>query len=337
MRLLRVCIGLAALCLMLASSAPAQPPPGAFDTPFTIFRGHSDGLKVYLDLVEERVSFDAHARLSCANGSEHRQLLVEGGIGGRVDSGGRFHHTEHVPAEAGEQPPSTDRVTVEDVEESIVYGTPALFMEIKGRVLSNSVVGRIRFWEGPQRTPGSLHAKCGTGSPQGRWVRFVARRVKGPAQPQGHWPPERSAADFREPAPTHLPQVFCQAPPAPVSGEPATGFYRVRPRGCRFHPLGLGADYLSDLVFRIDWRRWTAESARGIGRFVVRGTNFKTGKHFKTSAPEVVRLSRPQTICGHLVFTRLEVRVYLDGRLVDDFDSDLDRVGETEAGCPGVG
>lgn len=148
--------------------AGGQPSPGAFSTPFTVFHGHSTGLKMYVDLVEERVGFDAHARVSCSNGSEHWQLTIEGGLAGRVDAAGRFHHTEYDPAEAGEMPPSAARPTVEDVEESIVYGVPASFREIKGRVFSDSVVGWIRFWEGPQRTPGSLHSKCGTGSPSGK-------------------------------------------------------------------------------------------------------------------------------------------------------------------------
>jgi hypothetical protein len=147
---------------------------------------------MYVDLVEERVGFGAHVRVSCSNGSEHWQLMVEGGLAGRVDAAGRFHHTEYDPMEAGEMPPSTARTTVEDVEESIVYGVPALFIEIKGRVFSSSVVGWIRFWEGPQRTPGSLHSKCGTGSPVGKWVRFEVHKVRGPVQPHGHWPPRRA-------------------------------------------------------------------------------------------------------------------------------------------------
>ena len=61
-----------------------------------------------------------------------------------------------------------------------MYGVPASLRKIKGRVFSNSVVGWIRFWEGPQRTPGSLHSKCGTGSADGEWVKFVAHRVAGP-------------------------------------------------------------------------------------------------------------------------------------------------------------
>ncbi len=62
-----------ALFAVFASFARAggQPPPGAFSTPFTTFQGHSMGLKMYVDLVEERVGFGAHARVSCSNGSQH--------------------------------------------------------------------------------------------------------------------------------------------------------------------------------------------------------------------------------------------------------------------------
>jgi hypothetical protein len=181
-----VCLILTASLAVAVSSAGGQPPPGAFSTPFAVFRGRAPGLKLSVYLVEERIGFDAHARVSCANGSEHWQLMIEGGRGGHVDASGHFHRVEYEPAEAGEKPPSSERVTIEDVEESIVYGVPASFREIRGRVRSNSVVGWIRFWEGPGRTPGSLHYKCGTGSPEGRWVKFVLPRVKGPAQLHGH-------------------------------------------------------------------------------------------------------------------------------------------------------
>lgn len=191
-RSLSLCISLLAFGACAASvAAGGQPPPGAFSTPFTTFRGHPSGLKMYVDLVEERIGYGAYSRVSCANGSEHWQLLVEGGEGGPVNASGHFHFLEYMPAEAGEVPPSTDRATIEDLEEGIRYGFPAEFREIKGRVFSDTVVGWIRFWEGPQRTPGSLHFKCGTKSPEGKWVKFVLPRVNGPAQPHGHWPPRR--------------------------------------------------------------------------------------------------------------------------------------------------
>lgn len=335
-RPLAVCIALVALFAVSVSLASGgQPPPDAFGTPFTTFRGHSRELKMYVDLVEERVGFGAHARVGCANGSEHWQLMVEGGLGGHVDAGGRFHHTEYEPAEAGEKPPSTDRATnsttIEDVEESIVYGVPASLTAIKGRVLSNSVRGWIRFWEGPGRTPGSLHSKCGTESPEGRWVKFVVRRASGPAQPHGGPSPRRTAPNKREAA---LPQAFCQTPPVQTKGEPPKGFYRVRPHGCRFHRLGLEENGLSDLTFRIHWRHWTGTSAGGTGREHVSVYNFKTHRHYMSSEPVVVRLTRPRRICGHRLFTELEKRVYLGGQVVNDFKSELDQVGAAEEGCP---
>jgi hypothetical protein len=338
-RSLAVCAAvMSSLAIFVSLAAGAQPPPGAFRTPFTTFRGHPAGLKMYVDLVEESVGFGARVRVSCANGSEHWQLMVEGGLGGHVDTGGHFHHTEYEGVEAGEKPPSTDRATdsatIEDVEESIVYGVPAYLIAIKGRVLSNSVLGWIRFWEGPGRTPGSLHSKCGTGSSDGKWVRFVVHRVSGPAQPHGHWPPQRATPGEREATSMALPQVFCQSPPAQTEGEPADGFYRVRPHGCRFHRLGLEENGLSDLTFRIRWRHWTGTSASGVGRQHVSVFNFKTHRRYVSSEPVAVRLSRPRRICGHQVFTELEKRVYLGGKVADDFKSELDEVGAAEEGCP---
>jgi hypothetical protein len=188
-------------CMGLIQAAPAgagQPPPGAFKTPFTVFRGRTPSVKMSVGLVEGRIDFDAHALVDCADGSSHWQLVIEGGRGGHVDAAGAFHHTEYEPAEPGELPPVTRRVTIEGLEEGIRYGVPAEFREIKGRVLRNRVVGWIRYWEGPGRTPGSLHYKCGTATPEGGWLKFSLPRVNGPAQPDGHWPPRRRSSDMVE-------------------------------------------------------------------------------------------------------------------------------------------
>jgi hypothetical protein len=186
-RLLSAALALACLVGLVAAGPgdAGQPPPGAFKTPFTVFRAHRASLRMSVSLVDERIGWDAHALVACANGSQHHQLLIEGGRGGPVSRSGRFRHVEFFPTEAGEQPPSARRVTIEDVEEGAVYGVPAEYFAIEGRVLPNKVVGRIRFWEGPGRTPGSLHFRCGTGSADGRWVKFSLPRVKGPAQPNG--------------------------------------------------------------------------------------------------------------------------------------------------------
>ncbi|HKZ13576.1 MAG TPA: hypothetical protein VJL81_07005 [Solirubrobacterales bacterium] len=162
--------------------ASAGPPDGAFKTPFTVFRGRTTNVKMSISLVEHRIGFDAHARVSCADGSSHWQLLIEGGLGGRVDGAGRFHHTEYEPAEDGEVPPVTRRVTIEEEEEGVRYGFPAELRGIKGRVLPNRVVGSIRYWEGPGKTPKSVHFRCGTATPEGDWLKFSLPRVNGPAQ-----------------------------------------------------------------------------------------------------------------------------------------------------------
>ncbi len=186
----------------------------------------------------------------------------------------------------------------------------------------------------PRGLPAVCTPNARTGSPDGKWVKFVVHRVNGPAQPHGHWPSQNTGSTSPRPASLAPPQVFCQTPPAQKKGEPPTGFYRVRPPGCRFHRLGLEENSLSDLVFRIHWRHWTATSASGIGRYPVEVINIKTGRHSKSSGPEVVRLSRPRRICGHKVFTKLELRVYIHGQVAGDFESELDEVGEGEEGCP---
>ncbi len=148
-----------------------------------------------MSLAEESLLWDAHAQVSCADGSHHWQLLIEGGRAGGVDTAGRFHFHEFEPAEPGRESRSKRRsVTIEQEEEGIRYGTPAEFRAIKGRVLANRVVGWVRFWSGPSRTPDSLHSRCGTGSATGAWLKFSLPRINGPAQPGGHWSPRSGAS-----------------------------------------------------------------------------------------------------------------------------------------------
>lgn len=160
--------------------------------------------------------------------------------------------------------------------------------------------------------------------------------VVAPLASAGGQPPPGAPSkhDATSPPP---PQAFCQTPPAQTKGEPPDGFYRVRPHGCRFHRLGLEENGLSDLTFRIHWRHWTGASAAGIGREHVSVLNLKTHRHYLSSEPVAVRLSRPRRVCGHEMFTELEKRAYLGGKVANDFKSELDEVGAAGEGCPQAG
>jgi hypothetical protein len=79
------------------------------------------------------------------------------------------------------------------------------------------------------------------------------------------------------------------------SVEPVYGNYAVRPTSCNFHEPNKPAAYAYLLEMRqIHWRHWGASEANGVG---VSLANMVGPVRTK------VRLSRPQTACGHRVFT----------------------------------
>jgi hypothetical protein len=97
-----------------------------------------------------------HGTVVCSDGSTHRQLFADGIPNPR-------HRTV------------IQRSGVYDYHISL----PAYFEAMHGRVYASHIVGRLRFAEA-SRDQNSQRRKCGTQSPKGNWVTFVAPRIKGP-------------------------------------------------------------------------------------------------------------------------------------------------------------
>jgi hypothetical protein len=168
-------LALLAACSSTANAMPQGTPP------ITTFRGYAPGLKISLSVSEGHIFYlDTHARVSCANGSEHWQLIAEGiplhRIG--IHRDGRFRYHGFTPEEGPISTLITPKELGEDIEEGL--SAPPLFEALTGRARPSSVVGRFRAWEGAAVGGHRLHSRCGTRTPEGRWVKFVAHRVSGP-------------------------------------------------------------------------------------------------------------------------------------------------------------
>jgi hypothetical protein len=184
-------IGVVLLALIGVASPSAASGGPRGGPPSTVFLAERPDLEVEVGIVGGDV-FEVrnHGEVVCDNGTHHRQLFSEGiadpGHRVRIGGKGRFSYHLFLPAEGpAVLRPAARRITVEEVEED--NPTPAYFEAMRGRVTGNRVIGEIRLWEGPSTVPGKRHARCGTGSPEGEWLKFVAHRIHGPAQPDGHW------------------------------------------------------------------------------------------------------------------------------------------------------
>jgi hypothetical protein len=176
-----------AACLFSSVSAESSPASKGVRTNFRALVPGKLQLRMSIE-GGKLLSFFIRGRVSCESGRHHWWLFLEGGPGPgqwNISREGRFHWREFFPGEA----PVRDRPSLEQIEEEAEegIGSPAEFQAMAGRVYANKVVGRYRFWENPQLEGKRQHTKCGTGSPEGEWVPFVARRIKGPPQPHGHW------------------------------------------------------------------------------------------------------------------------------------------------------
>jgi hypothetical protein len=147
------------------------------NAPMTEFRSAGPELRVTLLINEGIVGyFSAHAKLRCSDGSEHWQLISEGGVRIEINRSGRFSYRRFDPAERSR----TTLISTTEIE-GTPSPAPALFEAMNGSVYPNSVVGRFRAWEGPVREGKGPHSRCGTRGPHGQYVKFVAHRTRGPA------------------------------------------------------------------------------------------------------------------------------------------------------------
>lgn len=89
------------------------------------------------------------------------------------------------------------------------------------------------------------------------------------------------------------PQVICISTSGSI--EQPEGSYAIRPPSCNFHQRGQSATYAHLLEMRhIHWLHWGSKVAVGRGKSLA---------NMAGPAPTKVRLTAPETVCGHTVFT----------------------------------
>lgn len=111
-------------------------------------------------------------------------------------------------------------------------------------------------------------------------------------------PPGNAAFAEQAASSSTLPQVVCATTYGPIGK--AKFAYRTRPRACLFHKPGTPVDE-ADLVAgsKLNWLRWDQAVAIGKG---------KSAENMVGVVPMEVKLTRPQTVCGHTVFSRAQFK-----------------------------
>jgi hypothetical protein len=89
------------------------------------------------------------------------------------------------------------------------------------------------------------------------------------------------------------PQIICAITYGPAGQ--AKGAYRTRPHECLFHKRGAPVDYANTIVAsHLHWLHWGSRNAIASGKEAVNMVGL---------VPMKVRLTKPETVCGHTVFT----------------------------------
>lgn len=102
---------------------------------------------------------------------------------------------------------------------------------------------------------------------------------------------------------TELPRVLCL-------NYPKERFYvSFRPARCDYYSAKAPVNPVAGIAIaptkNVRWSHWGAQWAKGAGRYHVNGPGF---------IPARFRLSNPRTVCGRLMFTRLQVRIFVAGQ-----------------------
>jgi len=128
----------------------------------------SPRLSLNLRVVGSHLTFDAHGVVTCANGSTHSQLFIQGFPLVHIASRGKFHSHLFLPREPG----------LTSGTGEFEAPTASQFIGIKGRRYGRRIVGSLRFWEGSRRRHGHWIGRCGTGAAVGFWQHFSAERIR---------------------------------------------------------------------------------------------------------------------------------------------------------------
>lgn len=111
------------------------------------------------------------------------------------------------------------------------------------------------------------------------------------------------------PAPSGLPSVLCQKKTSPGRARPTTpGSYAYEPRSCTLEAFDKNEGYeASSHLFAIEWHRWSADSAAGVGFVPIEILNPETGDRRKGRQPVKISLGRARTRCGRRIFTTAHI------------------------------
>ena len=112
-----------------------------------------------------------------------------------------------------------------------------------------------------------------------------------------------------QPAPPGTPSVLCTEKTFPGRSKPTTpANYSYRPRSCTLAALTSPGRDQSAHLLAIEWKRWTRTAALGTGEIPIIEEHISTGEQREGRERVTIRLSRPRSKCGRILFTRAYVK-----------------------------
>lgn len=135
------------------------------------------------------------------------------------------------------------------------------------------------------------------------------------------------------PAPSGMPGVLCTQQSFPGRIRPTTpSEYSYRPRICKLPAFTTSGREQSTHLLAIQWRRWTAASASGVGEIPIIEEHISTGEQREGRERVTIKLNRPVSRCGRLVFTRAHVIWFFGGGI--NYNYRLHSIPVIGRGCP---
>jgi hypothetical protein len=152
-------IGILLVCCGVAYAGPADHGGPRKEGPLTLFVAHRENLTVKLRIGPRRIAWTSSGSIvHCEGGrKEFGSISSQGWSAFRVKANGEFQKS-----------------LLESYE-----GSGSYFTALHGWVHRNRVVGYYRAWE-ERLGEETFYPRCGTGSPRGEDMRFIAHRVEGP-------------------------------------------------------------------------------------------------------------------------------------------------------------
>jgi hypothetical protein len=136
-------------------------------------------------------------------------------------------------------------------------------------------------------------------------------------------------------APDGTPSVLCTQATFPGRLKPTTpSEYSFRPGRCKLPASTSPGGEQSTNLLAIQWRNWTARSALGTAEIPIIEEHLATGERREGRERVTVRLSRPRSRCGRVVFTRAYVKWFFGGGI--NYHYRLHSVPVVGQACPSM-